>query len=173
VNIYLYVWEHVCVSYTCIFARTHTHTHSHTLPHSLTHCHSHRKLLDTLCRGCGGAVSGESLSALGALWHKTCFVCTTCRCDLSQGFVEWEGKPYCGEHYSAAQSPTPTQQQLPQCGGCGQGIEGSHLKAAGRTWHPEHFLCGNCHASLQNGFAEVNGFILCGGCAIAFSSGHH
>eukprot|EP00013_Stygamoeba_regulata_P019546 CAMPEP_0177653780 /NCGR_PEP_ID=MMETSP0447-20121125/13934_1 /TAXON_ID=0 /ORGANISM="Stygamoeba regulata, Strain BSH-02190019" /LENGTH=673 /DNA_ID=CAMNT_0019157291 /DNA_START=1 /DNA_END=2022 /DNA_ORIENTATION=+ len=121
------------------------------------------------CKGCKGSVTGESLSALGSLWHRACFVCTTCRCDLSQGFVEHQGQPYCAEHYSLAAQP-PTQQQLPLCGGCGHAIEGSHLKAAGRTWHPEHFLCGNCRASLQSGFAEVNGYILCGGCAIAFST---
>lgn len=49
-----------------------------------------------ICGGCGKAISGRAVSALGKAWHEACWACAMCRKPLQeQPFVEKNGKPYC------------------------------------------------------------------------------
>lgn len=36
------------------------------------------------------------------------------------------------------------------CKGCGQPIRGNYLTALGKTWHPEHFICGACRRPITD-----------------------
>jgi len=47
--------------------------------------------------GCGQAITGRHIKALGATWHRDCFKCSTCHGDLSHGFVLQNARPYCCE----------------------------------------------------------------------------
>jgi hypothetical protein len=50
---------------------------------------------NAVCSRCNLPISGDVVEAMGAQWHDACFVCSTCGCDLSGGFVRYEGKPSC------------------------------------------------------------------------------
>eukprot|EP00727_Mastigamoeba_balamuthi_P004394 m51a1_g13953 hypothetical protein (418) ;mRNA; f:929076-930498 len=65
------------------------------------------------CEGCGQALTGVYVVALGKAWHPQHLVCSqcpkTCAC-----FVH-EGKPYCKEHHNEALSRSAEKEGLPQC----------------------------------------------------------
>lgn len=50
---------------------------------------------NALCERCNLPIVGDVVEAMGAQWHDACFVCNSCGCDLSGGFVRYEGKPSC------------------------------------------------------------------------------
>ncbi|GET00834.1 paxillin-like isoform X3 [Rhizophagus clarus] len=58
------------------------------------------RLFAPKCKGCKEGIRGEFTSALDGMWHRDCFVCTTCKEPFhgSYYYVS-EGKPYCDEHY--------------------------------------------------------------------------
>ena len=47
--------------------------------------------------------TGKFVTVDGQKYHKTCFVCTTCGCDLGGGFALIDGAPHCADHAKAAQ----------------------------------------------------------------------
>eukprot|EP01116_Phalansterium_solitarium_P001756 TRINITY_DN11570_c0_g1_i1.p1 TRINITY_DN11570_c0_g1~~TRINITY_DN11570_c0_g1_i1.p1 ORF type:complete len:357 (-),score=104.27 TRINITY_DN11570_c0_g1_i1:224-1294(-) len=59
------------------------------------------------CGNCGEKLTGQYVSAMGAKWHKECFVCTTCKKPFQGGFAEKAGKPYCSGCVSQASSAQP------------------------------------------------------------------
>lgn len=67
------------------------------------------RLFKKKCGGCGGGVEGEVLCALKTIFHKECFVCSTCR----KSFEEGDKVSSIGDEYL--------------CSGCfdgGDGVEG-------------------------------------------------
>ena len=36
------------------------------------------RLFDLACAGCGETVVGQYVEVLGFVWHRQCFLCTTC-----------------------------------------------------------------------------------------------
>ena len=67
-------------------------------PQCVSCAKSERKVCGVTGAGCGQAISsGRHIKALGAFWHRDCFVCTQCGGALSGGFVVQNGKPYCSE----------------------------------------------------------------------------
>ncbi|XP_058567697.1 transforming growth factor beta-1-induced transcript 1 protein isoform X4 [Neofelis nebulosa] len=51
------------------------------------------------------------------------------------------------------------------CGSCNKPIAGQVVTALGRTWHPEHFICGGCSMSLGgSSFFEKDGAPFCPEC---------
>ncbi|XP_027714834.1 transforming growth factor beta-1-induced transcript 1 protein isoform X1 [Vombatus ursinus] len=51
------------------------------------------------------------------------------------------------------------------CGSCNKPIAGQVVTALGRTWHPEHFLCGGCSMALGgSSFFEKDGAPYCPEC---------
>jgi paxillin len=51
------------------------------------------------------------------------------------------------------------------CAGCGQNILGEVVQGLGKTYHPEHFICGSCHNPLgTNTFYEQGGKPQCETC---------
>uniref|UniRef100_A0A8C3RAV8 Leupaxin n=1 Tax=Cyanoderma ruficeps TaxID=181631 RepID=A0A8C3RAV8_9PASS len=96
------------------------------------------------CQGCERPVLDNYLSALEAVWHTECFVCTECLSGFTGGsFFELEGRPYCELHFH--------QRQGTICHGCGHPVTGRCITAAGRRYHPEHFVCTYCLGRLHKG----------------------
>ncbi|XP_074005654.1 leupaxin [Numenius arquata] len=102
------------------------------------------------CQGCERPVTDNYLSALQGVWHPECFVCAECLSSFSSGsFFELEGRPYCELHFH--------QQQGSICHGCGHPVTGRCITAAGRKYHPEHFICAYCLGQLQKGTFREHG----------------
>ncbi|NXI24682.1 LPXN protein, partial [Sterrhoptilus dennistouni] len=102
------------------------------------------------CQGCERPVLDNYLSALEAVWHTECFVCTECLSGFAGGsFFELEGRPYCELHFH--------QRQGTICHGCGRPVTGRCITAAGRRYHPEHFVCTYCLGRLHKGTVRENG----------------
>ncbi|NWR11086.1 LPXN protein, partial [Paradoxornis webbianus] len=96
------------------------------------------------CQGCERPVLDNYLSALDGVWHTECFVCTECLSGFTGGsFFELEGRPYCELHFH--------QRQGTICHGCGRPVTGRCITAAGRRYHPEHFVCTYCLGRLHKG----------------------
>ncbi|NXQ82558.1 LPXN protein, partial [Nyctibius grandis] len=110
------------------------------------------------CRGCERPVTDDYLSALRGVWHPECFVCAECLSGFASGsFFELEGQPYCELHFH--------QRQGSVCHGCGRPVTGRCITAAGRKYHPEHFICAYCLGQLQKGsFRERGDKTYCRAC---------
>lgn len=135
------------------------------------------------CQGCERAVTDNYLSALQGVWHPECFVCAVSAAgwrghgvSVSRGrastllspqeclsgfdscsFFELEGRPYCELHFH--------QRQGSICHGCSRPVTGRCITAAGRRYHPEHFVCSYCLGQLQKGtFREHDDKMYCQPC---------
>ncbi|NXW89251.1 LPXN protein, partial [Alopecoenas beccarii] len=135
------------------------------------------------CRGCDRAVTDNYLSALQGVWHPECFVCAVsaagwrargvsvsrgpaslplspqeCLSGFDSGsFFELDGRPYCELHFH--------QRQGSLCHGCSRPVAGRCITAAGRRYHPEHFVCSYCLGQLQKGtFRERGDKMYCQPC---------
>ncbi|NWT60267.1 LPXN protein, partial [Erythrocercus mccallii] len=110
------------------------------------------------CQGCERPVLDNYLSALEGVWHTECFVCTECLTGFTGGsFFELEGRPYCELHFH--------QRQGTICHGCGRPVTGRCITAAGRRYHPEHFICTYCLGRLHKGtFHECGDKMYCQPC---------
>lgn len=52
------------------------------------------------CKGCGKAIHGDYIQALGSTWHREHLVCAICQRPFGdKGFLEHDGKPYCEHDY--------------------------------------------------------------------------
>ncbi|KAF1480690.1 Leupaxin, partial [Pygoscelis antarcticus] len=110
------------------------------------------------CQGCERPVMDNYLSALQGVWHPECFVCAECLNGFAIGsFFELEGRPYCELHFH--------QRQGSICHGCSRPVTGRCITAAGRKYHPEHFICAYCLGQLQKGtFRERGDKMYCQAC---------
>lgn len=94
------------------------------------------------------------MSALGKVWHREHLVCSACKQPLDMsGFVKHRGRLY---HEACYQ-----QRFAPRCAACGEKISGNVLKALGKSWHPEHFVCTRCGRQLSGAFCEHEGKPYC------------
>ncbi|NXH43638.1 LPXN protein, partial [Dicaeum eximium] len=110
------------------------------------------------CQGCEHPVMDNYLWALQGVWHTECFVCTECLTGFTGGsFFELEGRPYCELHFHLRQGTI--------CHGCGHPVTGRCIMAAGRRYHPEHFVCTYCLGRLHKGtFLECGDKMYCQPC---------
>lgn len=73
-----------------------------------------------VCKGCGQAVVGVYVTALGADWHPEHFWCAACGKPIEDAsFYQHLGQPYHAECYR--------QQIAPHCAYCGRPLVGQHL----------------------------------------------
>ena len=91
------------------------------------------------CKGCGELITGKSVSSadgrLTGRYHKTCFVCKTCREPFqTTDFYVMNNHPYCGRHYHQLNDSL--------CKTCDRGIEGQYLETElKQKFHPHCFTC--------------------------------
>lgn len=84
------------------------------------------------------------------------YVCKVCSLPVADEFTMFEDGSYM--HLGCV----PTQ----PCGGCGRIIreDVSHIKAAGKWFHPFCFNCGTCNKPIDGKFSNKNGQLECESC---------
>lgn len=107
-----------------------------------------------VCSACGEKIIGQYIQALGKVWHPGCFHCAHCGEPITKsGFIEKRGKAYHPDCFHERFSP--------RCHACKQPIEGKYLRALGKLWHPEHFVCAHCGNPLPGNYYEYRGKPYC------------
>ncbi|XP_074641566.1 paxillin-like isoform X2 [Tubulanus polymorphus] len=112
-------------------------------------------LFSPKCAYCNRPILDKCVSALDATWHPEHFVCAQCGRPFEDGdFHEKNGKPYCRDDYF--------EMFAPKCGGCIQPIMDNYISALNKQWHPECFICQDCHMPFSGGsFFEYEGLPFC------------
>jgi hypothetical protein len=106
------------------------------------------------CSNCKTSIQSEYIEALGSIWHLDCFRCAACEKVISGGdFIEKKGRPFHPDCYHELYSP--------RCSGCGKPIINDYIKALGKLWHEEHFVCAKCGKPIGKKFFERNGRAYC------------
>jgi len=98
----------------------------------------------TSCKICGKEIEGDALQALGALYHFSCFSCSSCRKNIgTEEFFDKDNKAYCLNCYKTS--------FLPTCSRCKKTIEGRYLKALNQDFHEQCFSCAVCNQPFSDG----------------------
>nr|XP_033781299.1 thyroid receptor-interacting protein 6 isoform X1 [Geotrypetes seraphini] len=95
------------------------------------------------CARCGENVVGDGTGciAMEQVFHVECFTCITCQCHLrGQPFYSIDKKSYCEACYIVT---------LEKCCLCSKPILDRILRAVGKTYHPECFVCVVCRRCLD------------------------
>uniref|UniRef100_A0A0X3NI87 LIM zinc-binding domain-containing protein n=2 Tax=Schistocephalus solidus TaxID=70667 RepID=A0A0X3NI87_SCHSO len=94
------------------------------------------------CSICGETCASSFLRLNGSYFHRHCFRCHLCQCDLQKtGHYKKEGKLYCPKDFERAfGSP---------CGICNCSISGDRVLALGLQFHRKCFHCYLCRAVFQ------------------------
>jgi paxillin len=76
---------------------------------------------------------------------------------VAGSFFEYEGRPYCEQHYHARRGTL--------CHACEMPIAGRCVTAMSHKFHPEHFVCSFCRHELNKGtFKEHDNKPYCNRC---------
>ncbi|XP_060044517.1 actin-binding LIM protein 2 isoform X3 [Erinaceus europaeus] len=125
----------------------------------------YRRLYGARCLGCGSAIEGEVVSALGRTFHPGCFVCAVCRLPFPPGDrVTFNGKECVCQKCTLPMAATggSLSPGLWSCGGCGLEIQsGQSLVALGEHWHLGCFKCSACGQPLSAEFISRDGLPYC------------
>jgi LIM domain-containing protein 1 len=135
------------------------------------------------CKACGEQIISpfDSMLFSGTMYHKKCFVCTSC--PKTAGYLDSEGKKYCRSHYE--------KDVLKKCIVCDtqMRVDGEFLKIVGKgTVHRGCANCSTCQAALtvetmrfskskanqlvcQNCFANETGNVKCYACEEMITKG--
>ncbi|KAJ3006679.1 hypothetical protein HKX48_009530 [Thoreauomyces humboldtii] len=100
-------------------------------------------LIAPKCRECGEHISGETICALDATFHKECFVCQVCKDPFpDKSFYVVDSDPLCRLHYHERNNSL--------CGGCRQPIEGpcADIAEMNARYHPDCWCCTTCSTPL-------------------------
>lgn len=112
------------------------------------------------CARCGEQIRGAGLKALGAAWHKDCFVCTHCGQPFTGKILQKDGNPYCENDFRTLFGGS----QARNCRACGERITGPFMKALNGFWHADHFVCRECGGSVSEGYYEKDDWPHCKSC---------
>eukprot|EP00112_Aurelia_sp_Birch-Aquarium-sp1_P004379 Seg1494.10 transcript_id=Seg1494.10/GoldUCD/mRNA.D3Y31 product=Paxillin protein_id=Seg1494.10/GoldUCD/D3Y31 len=107
------------------------------------------------CAYCEGPILDACVTAMDQTWHPEHFVCAQCGKPFGEsGYHEKDGKPFCREDYYGLFAP--------KCSGCDRAIMDNYISALNGHWHPECFVCMECHQPFQGGsFFEHEGMPYC------------
>ncbi|EGG20761.1 paxillin [Cavenderia fasciculata] len=107
------------------------------------------------CAGCRKPILGETIQAMGKMFHPEHFSCSNCHNPIgTKNFYEQEGVPHCEKCY----------QELfcARCAHCDDPITDRCITALGRRFHVHHFVCTQCLKPFEGGnFFERDGRPYC------------
>jgi len=109
-----------------------------------------------MCAACNNPITVEGVTSSGKDWHKRCFVCQQCNNEIKGLFHLRENKPLC-------ENCMPKQNLM--CSVCNKPLEGKVVRLSDRKVHSACFRCASCSASLQGGFYEKEGALVCEECS--------
>ncbi|XP_035780429.1 transforming growth factor beta-1-induced transcript 1 protein-like [Anopheles albimanus] len=108
------------------------------------------------CFGCKEDIKDKMLEALGKSWHPEHFACKECKKRIAENkFHESDGLPVCTKCFESKIQAI--------CAACRKMVTEKVVKAMGKAWHQEHFICGGpCKQQLSGKtFFERNGKPYC------------
>lgn len=107
------------------------------------------------CAYCEGPILDACVTAMDQTWHPEHFVCAQCGKPFGEsGYHEKDGKPFCRDDYYGLFAP--------KCSGCDRAIMDNYISALNGHWHPECFVCMECHQPFHGGsFFEHEGMPYC------------
>jgi len=109
----------------------------------------------TRCIGCGEVLTGKCMKVGSRLWHPDCFICHICGKAITEGSFSLHLLNPC-------HTLCYNERFAPRCASCGEPVNGEHIRALGKEWHPEHFTCAHCGLPMKDGrFFEHDGLPFC------------
>ncbi|ESO97385.1 hypothetical protein LOTGIDRAFT_187724 [Lottia gigantea] len=142
--------------FTCAHCNNELGTQNFYERDSAAYCETdYHNLFAPRCGYCNGPIVDKCVTALNSTWHPEHFFCAQCGQPLGdEGFHEKDGKAYCRDDYYSMFAP--------KCGGCGRPIMDNYISALNRHWHPECFVCWDCHCPFGGGsFFDHEGLPYC------------
>lgn len=108
-----------------------------------------------VCFSCHREIHGPFVDTGSLCFCPQHFKCEQCEMPLAeQQYSESNGKFYCARDF--------VQLVAPRCAKCYQPVVGLTIKALGKPWHPQCFVCSHCHKQLRDVFhVEDTGEVLC------------
>ena len=102
-----------------------------------------------MCSKCKQPIYGEYITIKGQKMHPEHYTCDMCGCGFTGGNChERGGKYYCVDCFRKLMQPV--------CHACQKPIPGRSVTALGHVYHPEHFVCAQCHCPFpDSNFFEV------------------
>jgi len=97
-------------------------------------------------KSCGGKLE-EFRELEDIVYCENCYLekhgprCATCNKLVVDGYMQLEGVNYCQKHYHEKMGTL--------CVHCNKPIEGTCVSAAGKRWHPDHFVCSYCAKKME------------------------
>ncbi|GAM28941.1 hypothetical protein SAMD00019534_121160, partial [Acytostelium subglobosum LB1] len=103
------------------------------------------------CGHCRKPILGETIQAMGKLYHPEHFVCHNCHNPIgTKNFYEQENFPHCEKCYH--------ELFCSRCAHCDDAITDRCITALGKKWHIHHFVCTQCLKPFEDGnFFERDG----------------
>ncbi|XP_059185561.1 filamin-binding LIM protein 1 [Centropristis striata] len=131
-----------------------------------------------LCWACGEVIKDYVIRALERAYHRSCFICATCKQHIGGQFAQGEvGEVYCLQDYY--------RKYAPKCDVCNQliipkedGTDSYNVQCLGRSYHENCYRCEVCAIKLstepnERGCYPLNGKLLCKPCHVNLVSGQH
>ncbi len=133
------------------------------------------------CCVCKGDIRGRIVKAMNGMYHPEHFACTGCRrmIQVHESFMSDPQRPLqpvcsacsakvLSQSSLATRPMQPSQNSHGPCGKCGRSVEGDHVAAMNKVFHPGCLQCGDCGRLLKtiDRLAKgKGGFIVCSACA--------
>lgn len=103
-----------------------------------------------ICAFCNQLIppTTTALEAMDKMFHENCLQCRKCNCKLvGKTYYNLGGDPHCDSCY---------QDTLEKCGKCNKAIMSQIIRASGKAFHPECFICIVCHRPIGTERFGVN-----------------
>lgn len=143
--------------FTCAHCHQELGTRNFYEHNNLPYCeHDYQQLFSPKCAACQEPILDKVTIALEQTFHPEHFVCAHCGCqfDVDDGFHEKDGKPYCKNDFFDLFAN--------KCAGCQLPITANYITALGVQWHPDCFVCSDCHCPFADGkFFDIDGLPYC------------
>lgn len=143
--------------FTCAHCQQELGTRNFYERDNMPYCErDYQQLFSPKCAACQEPILDKVTIALEQTFHPEHFVCAYCGCqfDVDDGFHEKDGKPYCKNDFFELFAN--------KCAGCNLPITANYITALSVQWHPDCFVCHDCHCPFADGkFFDIDGLPYC------------
>lgn len=143
--------------FTCAHCHQELGTRNFYERDNLPYCETdYQQLFSPKCAACSEPILDKVTIALDQTFHPEHFVCAHCGCqfDLDDGFHEKDGRPYCKDDFFDLFAN--------KCASCHLPITANYITALNVQWHPDCFVCSDCHCPFGDGkFFDIDGQPYC------------